>query len=166
MKPWMSDQEINLIIKHLKPHYTMLEWGSGGSTLTFHKYVDKYYSIEHNEEWYQKVDEALANNNLRDKVINYYVEQNLPKSKPSRYEEFKDYIEAAGNMNTTFDAVLVDGRARPYCALYAYDLLHDDGVLFIHDYFMRPHYHFVEDKYEVIASVKQGQTLAVFKKRT
>lgn len=165
MSPWMSNQEIDLILKHLKPEYTMLEWGSGGSTLTFSKYVDKYYSIEHNEEWYLKVHQALGNSGLRDKVFNYYVEQNLPKSKPSKYEEFKDYIEGISKLNTTFNAILVDGRARPHCALYAYDYLEDDGVLFIHDYFVRPHYHFVEEKYQVIAGVRQGQTLAVFKKR-
>jgi hypothetical protein len=161
----MSKQEIDLLISYLKPEYTMLEWGSGGSTVTFQQYVDKYYSIEHNKEWFEKVDVELGNRNLKHKVHNYFVEQNAPKSKPSRYEEFKDYIELASTLNTKFNAVLVDGRARPHCALYAYHLLEDDGVVFIHDYFVRPHYHFVEDKYRVVAGIRTGQTLAVLKKK-
>lgn len=35
IKPWMHDNEILLILKHLYYTDTMLEWGSGGSTLYF-----------------------------------------------------------------------------------------------------------------------------------
>ena len=40
----------------LHPDYSMLEWGSGGSTIEFsQQYVKEYYSIEHNKEWHDKV---------------------------------------------------------------------------------------------------------------
>ena len=41
----MSPEEIDLIKSNLDPSHIMLEWGSGGSTTEFPKYVKKYYSI-------------------------------------------------------------------------------------------------------------------------
>ena len=46
-KPWMHDSEINLIIAFLNKEQSMLEWGCGGSTMLFSKYVKKYYSKIH-----------------------------------------------------------------------------------------------------------------------
>ena len=62
MKIWMSEEEINLIVSSLKPNDIMLEWGSGGSTVNFPQYVKKYYSIEHDESWYQDVKKELPDN--------------------------------------------------------------------------------------------------------
>jgi predicted O-methyltransferase YrrM len=42
-----------------------LEFGSGRSTLYFSKRLDELYSIEHHQEWYEKV-----NNMLKSKGIN------------------------------------------------------------------------------------------------
>ena len=44
-KPYMEDNEIKLIEYYLNTNDTMFEWGSGGSTLWFSKFVKKYYSI-------------------------------------------------------------------------------------------------------------------------
>ena len=41
----MSIDERNLVSKYLGYNKTMLEWGSGGSTLFFSKYVKKYISF-------------------------------------------------------------------------------------------------------------------------
>lgn len=48
-----------------KPFSTMVEWGSGGSTMMFlpHFETGKFISIEHNEEWYKKVKEAVYDGN-------------------------------------------------------------------------------------------------------
>ena len=53
----------------------MLEWGSGGSTLEFSSIVDKYYSIEHDKEWYKNISNKLKSYPLND-VTYRYVEQN------------------------------------------------------------------------------------------
>ena len=60
--PWMSQSEIQTIEKYLKPEFTMLEWGSGGSTLYFPKFVRKYYSIEHDMSWYDNISPKTPNN--------------------------------------------------------------------------------------------------------
>ena len=53
MKVWMDNREKLLITKHFSPDKVMLEWGSGGSTIEFSPQLKKYYSIEHNKEWYE-----------------------------------------------------------------------------------------------------------------
>jgi len=42
----MDKREIEKIISYLKPEDRMFEWGCGGSTVYFSKYVSFYRSIE------------------------------------------------------------------------------------------------------------------------
>eukprot|EP00042_Codosiga_hollandica_P048174 m.534795 g.534795 ORF g.534795 m.534795 type:complete len:124 (-) comp57608_c0_seq31:552-923(-) len=44
---WMDSREREMVEKHLSPHMTMLEYGSGASTLHFSRRVKAYYSVEH-----------------------------------------------------------------------------------------------------------------------
>lgn len=174
MKPWMSEKEIQKIISYLKPEHSMLEYGCGGSTLKFSKSVKKYYSIEHNKEWFDKIQkQKLPNTEMqfvarhsdtsgKNRIISTSWEE-LENS--SRYKDFKEYIQSATKFNTEFDAVLIDGRARPESAKFIFPLLKDDGVLFLHDYFQRKHYHVIESHYTLIDSVKSGQSLGIFKKK-
>ena len=52
---WMQEKEFIMITDVLNDDTVMLEWGSGGSTIAFSSMVSKYYSIEHDEEWYNKI---------------------------------------------------------------------------------------------------------------
>ena len=165
MTPWMSPQEIQLIESFLKPNMTMLEWGSGGSTVTFSKKVAKYYSIEHVKDWYSKVDEELVNLNLKSKVTNVLIEPDYPRTIPTKYEEFKTYIEYVDELGVMFDAVLIDGRARAQCAERVLNYLNPGAVVFIHDFWQRPQYHSVLKDYREVASVKYGQSLVTLKKK-
>ncbi|CAF4208411.1 unnamed protein product, partial [Adineta steineri] len=47
---FMSAEERNIIRLYLNKSHTMLEYGSGYSTLYFSQFVNAYYSIEHNEQ--------------------------------------------------------------------------------------------------------------------
>lgn len=172
MKPWMSQIEIDTITKYLSKDGVMLEYGCGGSTLHFCDFVKKYYSVEHNTEWYNKMSKLAKPNTKIFHVLNYpNLEEKQVTAKnwdeldhSSRSREFAEYIKFPATLNEVFDAVLVDGRARPECAKFIYDYVKDDGVVFMHDYWMRKHYHVVEGKYKVIDAVKDGQSLVVFKK--
>ena len=173
MQPWMSQREINTIIKYLHKTDTMLEYGCGGSTIHFCDYVAEYYSIEHNPEWYHKMSKIAKPNT---KIYHIDRDHITPENTriiaknwdgldtSSRSKDFNSYIHFPKNLKKIFDVVLVDGRARPECAKFIFDYLKDDGILFIHDYWNRKPYHVVEEKYKVIDAVKNGQSLAVFQK--
>lgn len=89
MKPWMHDKEIELVIKYIEnaSDKNMLEYGSGGSTLLFSKYVKAYYSIEHNLDWYFEVRKKLVDNDVRN-VVQYL--NDYPKGRAEVYREFYD----------------------------------------------------------------------------
>jgi len=175
MTPWMSNLEIKTIEKFLNPEMTMLEYGSGGSTAHFSTKVRYYYSLEHDGAWYRTVRNRVgANTNLFHVMIKNC---DIPGSTPPiakswaelesscRYKIFEKYIKYPANWGIKFDAVLIDGRARPECAKFIYDYLNKGAHVFIHDYWSRPKYHVVEEAYDVVDSVKDGQTLVVLKKK-
>lgn len=168
MIPWMSEDEIELILKYLKQDFIMLEWGSGGSTLLFPKYVKKYFSIEHDKEWYDKIKKELVDKDIKN-AETFLVEQDLPRSHPaSKREEFKHYVEFINSPKLSekhFDAILVDGRARPHCAIEALKHIDHKSIVFIHDFFQRPYYFDVLDYYEPIDQIIEGQSLIVLRKK-
>jgi len=59
---WMSPDELNLLVKYLKRDVAnYLEWGSGGSTEHFPRFVSgRYVSIEHDIAWCDKMKSRLA----------------------------------------------------------------------------------------------------------
>lgn len=159
--PWMHDSEILLILKHLYYTDTMLEWGSGGSTLYFPNFVKNYYSIEHDPEWFEGVKGKVG----KDVSMNL-VPWDFPRTLPTQKHQFKTYIEHVSKLGVEkFDKVLVDGRARGWCAEYVLKHLHKNSLIFIHDFWQRPQYHIVFDWYEEVASIKNPglQTLVVLK---
>ena len=157
--PWMSQSEIQTIEKYLKPEFTMLEWGSGGSTLYFPKFVRKYYSIEHDMSWYDNISPKTPNN-----VDYHLILPNEAITDPTQKHQVQNYIDQVDTLGVaTFDAVLIDGRGRGWCAEKVVSYLKEDSVVFIHDYWQRPQYHIVETWYDVIDYIKDGQSLVVLK---
>jgi len=171
-QPWMSKIEIDMIKKYLDKSYVMLEYGCGGSTLFFSHHVKEYYSVEHNQQWYNKIAPLVPKN-----VHITHIAQNhdTPNQKrilasdwksldtSSRSIDFKDYIEYPKSLCVKFDTVLIDGRARPECAKFIVPHLKENATVFIHDYCERIPYHVVETHYQVVDSIRSGQTLAVLK---
>jgi len=168
IQTWMDSREKQLILDCLTDNMTMLEWGSGGSTLEFSSIVDKYYSIEHNKDWYDKISTELKKYPLND-VTYKYVKQNSENTlgKQSEYHMYKDYIDIVDKFNVKFDVVLIDGRARRLCAKKIIPYLNPDSIVFIHDYVLRTAYWVVEDYYELIDCIYDTQqTIGKFKLKT
>lgn len=175
----MHEDEIKLIIKYLNKIDTFFEWGSGGSTFNFSKLVKEYYSVEHDKIWFDKVNGELKNKSitnvkyfykspnkikfdqkLDDEAHNLSKYRN-PTVKNNIYYHgcrgiptldwhcYIDYINCIELPNKKFSKILVDGRARNYCAYKALDYLEDDGILFVHDW-CRKYYHSILDYYTIV----------------
>lgn len=144
MKPYMTNNEIEFIKSFFSDEFDVLEWGSGGSTIYFSKFCRRYFSIEHDKAWYDKIDKIKPEN-----VQYFYVKNNLPRSRPTKKEEFMDYINFVDKIGMSrYDLVLIDGRARVFCAEKALDYVDDESLVFIHDW-ERKQYHSVLDFYNV-----------------
>lgn len=139
----MTQNEQIVIRSFLNKEQSMLEWGSGASTLWFHRYVDQYYSIEHDKAWYNKTLTAVRD--LHN--VHYQLASVAPGFRgwgegwnyqfyaPGTYFQFEHYVRAIDIFSvSSIDRVLVDGRARVACAVYALRYLHQDSVVFLHNY--------------------------------
>lgn len=183
MDTWMAVKERGFISQHLTSETTMLEWGSGGSTLEFSKRVKSYFSIEHNEEWFNDVGVQLAEQGIEnverrlvppgedgfayEDDLEYYdaIGYELESGLLNEWQRYREYINKPFEFRQGFDVILIDGRARRCCAVMATKLLKKDGVLFVHDYFKRPAYaKTISSYYNLVGSVEDTeQTLAKFK---
>ena len=143
----------------------MLEWGSGASTLWYSQFVKQYYSIEHTAEWYDKVSPRLPSN------VKYHLSEVRPgyKGWPGGFsggsqEQFANYIDEVHKLGLThIDRVLVDGRARAHCAIAVIPYLTNTSRVFMHDYFLRPHYRVVLEYFEEEVQVMTDQSLVVLR---
>ncbi len=162
MDVWMHKSEIELIEKYLKPEYTMLEWGGGGSTLHFSKLVSKYYSIEHDTTWYNNLKKEIPSN-----VKLYNIPLDIELTFPTIKECVNTYVEHISSLDVKrFDAILIDGRGRGWCAEKALDYIDKESIVFMHDYCLRPNYHIVEQWYTVIESIcNTPQTIVALRKK-
>ena len=83
--PWLVPEAVDFIEKNMKPTDKVLEFGVGGSTLWFRKRAAEVLSIDHSQEWADKVSGV--------KLL-----------KP---EEYKKFLEELPKEH--FDWLLIDG---------------------------------------------------------
>ena len=147
----MPENQIQIIKKYLKESNIMLEYGAGGSTLYFAQYVNKYISIEHDYEWIEKIKHL---ENFSKNIELYYCQPNNPIKLPvwrGSFADFKDYINYIDNLPyKKYDIVLIDGRARQYCAEKVLNFIDTNSIVFIHDFFERKRYHNIKRYYKII----------------
>lgn len=165
IEPLMQKSHVKLIQKYLKPDHVMLEWGSGGSTVYFPKFVREYFSIEHNREWFDAVSKELSKKGITN--VHLYLSE-VEWYKTARVKnptKFKDYINFVGTLNRKFDCVLIDGRARLWCAEKVLPYLSKSAVVFLHDFWARPRYRGIFKWYSEIESVRDGKSIIALKRK-
>lgn len=208
--PEFDDSIIAGMMKYIDRDTVMLEYGSGGSTLFFSKFVKELYTLEHYDKFYQIIKSST---DRLDNVHYYLVEPNHVKGKyvPAdragedragadrvavadsdisdekydelkekypyhtehnirRYWQYRDYVDHVDELGVDkFDVVLVDGRARGFCATKVMDYIDESGVVFIDDFYPRLNEYFgptdKEDFFKVFEEVERLGRMAVLKKR-
>ena len=135
----------NVIKNELPKDGLMVEWGSGGSTIHWLKTMtssQSLISIEHNVEWYKKVDHNL-NENFNDLNVNfnYYLMRELygfEHGYASLIEEhptgLDNYMLPDKNILDA-DVFFIDGIGRAAVSLMVLGLSKKENpAIFIHDY--------------------------------
>ncbi len=119
--PMMAEHEVEYIKSFINSNgvKTVLEWGSGNSTIWFPNEcpeVVKWVAIEHNGHYVEY---------LKEKVKKEVVELRW-------LQDDKDlYINGADGEK--FDLILVDGEFREECLAKAFSLLNPQGRVLLHD---------------------------------
>jgi len=127
--PLWSKEAVKFAEKLLRETDSVLEFGSGRSTIWFASICKNVVSIEHDKKWVEKVQMDLKSNGLSDKVILKYLPliQNLePCDQP--YVSINEIKYDRG-----FDIVLIDGKLRDHSTLAGLKFLKSNGILIIDD---------------------------------
>ena len=61
--PWITLPCLDFIGSRLNKNMSVFEFGAGNSTFYFAKRVGNVVSVEHNQEWFDKINKELKNNN-------------------------------------------------------------------------------------------------------
>ena len=148
----MAASSVKLVCNLLTPDTRVLEWGSGGSTLFFSKYVKSWDTIEHNVNWISEMLEYtkdLSNVQFHSAKHTW----NHAKDSDGSYKEFREYVEVPAHFENvqSYDIVIIDGRARVECgrSVLRNRLLAENGVVLIHDW-ERCMYKEILDSFQVI----------------
>lgn len=169
-QPWITYPVIDQLDSFLKPTMRVFEYGGGGSTLFFLDHAHEVVTVEHNQDWFNRLasmlteqEKARWNGNFLPGEI--AVGKSLNPADPHQYgsadpeyknRQFQSYASYIDQFPLDyFDLVLVDGRARPSCILHAIPRIKPGGWLIV-DNSDRAYY------FEQVASLLQAQFRPVY----
>ncbi|SMP18047.1 hypothetical protein [Halobellus salinus] len=124
--PWMPYSLIDFISDRLHSGLNVFEYGSGNSTEWFATYVSQVFSVEHNKDWYEKINGSLPSNA---KIL---------------YRTGKKYITAIDEYDG-FDIVVIDGKYRNECVKKAVQNLNSEGIILLDDTYRDQNKKIVDD---------------------
>lgn len=145
--PWMAFSAIDFLKKIIHPDMQVFEYGSGGSTLFWAASVRQVVSVEHDKEWFDRMQQVL--NSRQQKHVTYLLReaQNDPDFQKKDYRNPDDYISSDNNYkgknfesyvktldqypDAGFDIIVIDGRARPSCIEHSLGKLKKGGYLIV-----------------------------------
>ncbi len=146
-QPWITFKAMDFLKGNIDRQTKVFEYGGGGSTLFWLKYVSEVITVEHDEKWFEILSQIIAEKKIKSWKGNLilpdnktYVENPIPsnplhyssKDQNSAGKNFYNYAAAIDQYpNKYFDVVLVDGRSRPSCMLHAIPKLKVNGYLIL-----------------------------------
>ncbi|GGB45081.1 hypothetical protein GCM10011502_17970 [Oceanisphaera marina] len=163
--PAMTEAERQLFAKHLKKAQHYFEFGSGGSTVWAVEHGLTVQGVESDPTWVNALQEKLGQQcQVAVADIGPTGDWGYPLQM-EQSDKFPRYSQAILEHQQPFDLILIDGRFRVACTMAAIQHIakhhtQDSAIIFIHDFWNRPHYHAVLEFLDVI---KQVESAGVFK---
>tara|TARA_R110000850_G_scaffold162395_2_gene287063 strand:- start:2190 stop:2837 length:648 start_codon:yes stop_codon:yes gene_type:complete len=116
--PWITLPCLDFIENRLNKDMSIFEYGAGNSTFYFSKLAGNVVSVEHNQEWFDKISKK-SNSNI---FINYC---------PLKYDD--EYCRFITIPDSDFDLIVVDGRDRVNCIKNCIKKLTYSGCIILDD---------------------------------
>lgn len=125
--PWLTRQANEILGSYLKNTDVGVEFGSGRSTLWFAQRVGHLTSVEHNEAWFQKVQQMLKERRIEN--VEYHL---IPLDRDEDDARGAAYVRILDKFGPdSLDFALVDGMYRDYCALELLGRIRPGGLMVI-----------------------------------
>ena len=171
--PLMHKNEYEFIEKFLNDDDIILEYGSGAGSIYFSGLVKKYIAIEHDIVWYNTVKTSIDNFKIDNLFLYYVPGKKVTDQKLYRHIAFEDYIKFPQTEKLEFTKVLIDGRARKYCAEFISNIISDNVIVFIHDFNRNNVEGYVDENYvddilkyyDIIEFEKSGEGIVALKRK-
>jgi len=112
--PWLSPSVLGLLEAHVPAGLSILEYGSGNSTLWWSKRASRVVAVEHDSEFHARLASRLPGN-----VVSILA----PDSPDGVYEQ------APARFGRVFDVIVIDGARRVECACACLAFLNPQGVI-------------------------------------
>lgn len=152
--PLYAPGAVRYLSKFLNPEMKLFEWGAGISSVWYAKRITEYVAVEHDEQWFKRIQKSLRDQHLLTAKLLYTPEKDsndifswqsdwryydLIKECPGN-PNLKDYIFSIDTYpDAYFDIIVIDGRERIPCLLHAREKLNHHGII-IFDDSARPRY--------------------------
>lgn len=173
--PWWSFESIFEVEKFLssRKNPIVFEWGSGASTVWLARRSSSVISVEHSLDWYCQM-QSVVKNYPNIKLVLKQPEDSIgslnnfgSSVKGYRAKNFKEYVQAIESIDTKFDLIVIDGRARTSCLKAAISRLKQDGLI-VFDNSSRARYRKVLNGLQgkIVISEFKGLTVALPYKST
>lgn len=136
--PWWTfsaiDRVDEFLLQHPQAH--VFEYGSGSSTIWLAKRAGVVESVEHSPDWTARMAPRIrrySNIRLRAVAPSLSVNPRCASEKAGwQGLDFSDYVHAIDD-TSTYDLIIVDGRARNDCLRAAIDRLSPGGLIVFDD---------------------------------
>ncbi|RIW12269.1 class I SAM-dependent methyltransferase [Algoriphagus lacus] len=135
-KPWIAHFAFQRLKSLIRPNMSVLEFGSGGSTLYLADKVESIYSIEHDPFWFKEIHKELE----KYPSVTHVLVSPEKKEGVEQYKsvnglfstglDFEKYAHAADHLpDNSIDLLIIDGRVRPQCLKQTKSKLKPGGIL-------------------------------------
>ena len=125
--PWLTPDAIKFLSNWIRTTDSILEFGSGRSTIWFSNKCNKIISVEHSSKFYNTLKSIISGKGINNIDLFFVPFAQDESSHISRYSN------PPLDPNQKFDVVLVDGLYRDSTALRSIELLKPGGILIIDD---------------------------------
>lgn len=116
--PWVTYSFIDFIKGRIQKDHLVFEFGSGNSTFFYARLAGKVVSVEHDQDWFNKISATKPANS----------DMIFCGLKPDG-----DYCRMPLSLAQKFNVIIVDGRDRVNCCLQGMEALTEDGVIVLDD---------------------------------
>jgi hypothetical protein len=112
--PWYTYPAIEYLDNIDFSDKIVFEYGSGDSSAYWARKAKLVRSAEHNKEWYEKINNEIAENQIIELC-----------------ENEKDYLDAINKIPGKIDIIIIDGVYREKCARLVQGHLSDGGIVIL-----------------------------------
>ena len=123
--PWLTRDMNEFLTGYLTREHTLVEFGSGRSTIWFARRVGRIISCEHHRDWHTSVTQRMKDAGLD--ASTYIHAGEVPETYIAPATKALAELTKDGKA----DVILVDGIHRDHCALWALDHVRPGGVILV-----------------------------------